>query len=240
MPRIICFAAGLCIAGLIASPAHAVNILDVDFDSMTIDAPCPTGGAAMNEPHAVTFAVIGTVRSAPFPTPCVEIADNHEGTSGWISFQFMNDAEITGGTVTMSLDLWIPTGMDNNVTVSIREPNFASQSFLNMNFTTGGDVHVGDAAGTVGTVATYSYDQAMTIELIFDMDARTYDIELDDALIVDDRAHGILDRGIGSILVTNSHDLGFDGMFYVDNVSADVVGFTPARAVSWAGVKAAF
>lgn len=60
---------------------------------------CGRGGPEVGEPFRVR-SVSAIVRSAPFPTPCLEIADTSEN-AGSADFDFLNDLEVTYGTISI-------------------------------------------------------------------------------------------------------------------------------------------
>ncbi|MCB1151524.1 hypothetical protein KDK88_08225, partial [bacterium] len=68
-------------------------------------------------------------------------------------------------------------------------------------------------------------------------DAGTYDVLLDDVLLLDDRAHGITEDGVGGVLFATSHDVDLDGTFSIDNLLVTADSITAAESATFSAVK---
>ncbi|MEZ5063790.1 MAG: hypothetical protein R3B81_03600 [bacterium] len=233
-----------CVAALIVvgggfgtASAGTETILSCDFDAEPIDQIIGTGGAIVGQPTAIAFDAY--VRSAPFATPSLEMADTWGTGARAVTFEFLNDWEITTGVVDIAMDLEFQS-MDN-YQISVREFNGASQSFATLRFTLTGGVSHTDADGGAGIITTYSAGTATHLELSFDMDARTCDVLLDGTPVLSDETFGIADRGVGSVLVGLSHDADSTGVFSVDNLVVTATETpSPVDPASWAGTKASY
>ena len=199
-----------------ASPVSAQLLLDADFDDKTIDAPLGTGGAAVGEPVYIAY-ITAIVRSAPFSSPSLEIQDDDDYISGTASFNFLGDAEITTGFVSISADVWL--SMVDNYEIGVRESGSAACFYLNLEFRDSGNARTWDSTGILQIDTGYPTGRAIPIQIIFDMDAGTYDLHYDGGLVLDDRAHGVGGGcGVGSVSFGALDDPDYDGTFYVDNV----------------------
>ncbi len=79
-------------------------------------------------------------------------------------------------------------------------------------------VYLDDQNGVVGQIGSYDIGRPFPVMLVFDMDTWTYDVWLDGMRVVDDRAHGITDSGVGQVLFGCLHDPDLNGVFNVDNI----------------------
>lgn len=193
-----------------------VELLNANFDDKTIDAAIGTGGAGVGEPVSVDPAITATVRSAPFATPSLEIGDNSMVTGAAAVFEFIGSQEITSGIVSISANFEF--SVLDNYNIGVREQGGNSKSFTNISLVAGGNFSISDANGFAGVFGSYQAGVPLQLTIEFDMDAGTYDILLDGSLIVDDRSHGITDRGVGRVLFGTGFDADLNGIFYVDNV----------------------
>jgi hypothetical protein len=206
---------------LIGPPAaHAqTTLLMADFDAKPIDAPIGTGGAAVGEPVYVSVAIEAVVRDTPLPTPCLEIADRDDYYAGHVDFEFLDDAEIYAGHLTMSCNLWFaadPSG--EGYTVMFRERGSAAFNFLTLNFAGNGEVWCYDTDSHSPVLAVYETGRPVLLTVSFDMDAGTYTIWLDEVGIVWDESFGIVGSGIGSVLIGCTNDANLVGTLYVDDI----------------------
>ena len=219
-----------------ALPAVAGTVLHADFDSQTVDQPIGTGGPTVGEP--VSLSCVAVVRDTPFPSNCLEFDDEQDfGTAGAI-FEFLNDVEVTEGTVEISLDFWFAE-MEGYYYYT-RQQGSASASFNTIYFQDDGDVISNDANGSLGTIAQYETGRSINLRIEHDLDAGTYDIWWDGALIIDDRAHGIVGHGVGGVYMGFDHDTDLDGIMYVDNIHVEASSVTSDEAGTWSGVKSAW
>lgn len=219
----------------LAAAAPAAVLLSADFEGLTLDAPVPLGGAAAGQPYSMiqTEAVI---RDAPMASRCLELTDSLDYGTGTVYFDFLDAMEVHGGTVTIDVDLWFHLLED--YAVYVRESHGAASSFTSLRFTNGGDVYFTDAAGgPAGLIGSYETGRLHHLSLIFDQDAGTYDVLLDGTLLLDDRAHGITDDGVGGVAFATRHDTDLDGTFSIDNLTVTADGVTPAETVSFSEVK---
>ena len=140
MARHLSFLCALCIA----ANAQAVNVslFDADFNSEPLDQPIAIGGPEFGEPDQVDSHVSAIVRAAPRPSPSLELAQLQAGQVHSARFQFLDDAEITHGDVTIRLTLW-PDSLDFYI-VDVREHGSAAKTFLSMTL---------DSVGRIGVAA---------------------------------------------------------------------------------------
>lgn len=244
LDRTLAAVLGLALAVTLAAPAAGQVILDADFDDKTVDVPIGTGGAVVGEPISTGAPnVTAYVRSSPFATHSLEIADASSVTSGSATFNFLGDEEVTSGLLTFELDLWVPVA--EQFVVQIREPTFASQSFFSLRLQNDLKLYVSDAdtGGGAFYVGDYPEGRAFEVRVVFDMDAGTYDLRVDGQLLLDDETHGVVGRGVGSLRVGADFDTDLDGEIYVDDilVTKGVVpvfedGFESGGTTAWSSV----
>jgi len=197
--------------------SSSVDLLQANFTDKTIDASIGIGGAVVGEPVSVSPAITAIVRSAPFVTPSLEIGDNSSATAGSAIFEFIGGQEITTGLVLIRADLVFQEFEEYGI--GVREQGGAAKTFVDVIANSTGDISYLDASGPGSIVGSYQLGVSLELRLAFDMDAGTYRMWLDGGLVVTDAAHGINNRGVGSMLFGTLFDSDTDGMFSVDNIS---------------------
>jgi hypothetical protein len=207
---------------IIASGAVSAQVLlQADFDDKTIDSPIGTGGAAAGEPARV-WNVTAFVRDAPLSSPSLELHDDDNYATGEADFNFLADAEISSGFVSIAADIWLMA--TENYYLGVRESGSATCFFLDVEFREDGEARVWDSTGIVKIDLSYPTGRVIPIEIIFNMDAGTYDLQYDGTLALEDRPHGeISSCGVGSVFFGTLDDADYDGTIYVDNI--EVVAF---------------
>lgn len=236
---------------LCATPSAAVPavILFADFDDEPVDQPIGTGGAAAGQPTQVSPGIAAVVRSGPFPTPCLALADSSTG-AGSARFEFFDATEVTDGTVTITASLRFR--QLENFFVYVREAGSLATSHLNLTFYDDGSVWHRDIAGNSISAGTYATGPALDLLIRFDIApdgtgsySGDFDIVLDGVPHATDHAF-TAPRGIGSVLFGILNDTDLDGSFAVDDVVVTVESSTtsvdpsPWGPSSWGGIKASF
>ncbi len=223
----------LLVSLLAAAPAAADIILDVDFEGQPLDQVIGTGGAAAGQPYDI-YNCTPIVRDGPMGSYCLEIEDIADFGTGNVLFAFLDDAEIVTGTVEIVCDLWFD--YLELYHFYVREQGSSGQEFLTAYFLDGGAVAFHDQSGFAGS-ATYEVGRSIRLRVLYDIDAGTYDLWWDGTRVITDRAHGIVGRGVGSIIVGTDHDEDLDGLFYIDDLRVETDVSTPTTATDWGSLK---
>lgn len=229
--------ASLLLTAALAAPAAAAVLLSADFEGLPLDADVPTGGAAAGQPYNV-IQTQAVVRDAPLSGRCLELQDILDYGTGTVYFDFLNGVEVTSGTVEIAVDLWFH--VLQGYEVYVRESHGAASAFASIGFTGGGSVRCTDAAGNAGVIGAYEAGRLHRLRLVFDQDLGTYDVLLDDVLLLDDRAHGITADGVGGVAFATSHDVDLDGTLSIDDLVVTADGTAPAESASFSEVKRAW
>jgi len=223
---------------LAATAAQAGTVLLVDLEDHTPDQAIGTGGPEVGEPISAYNCEM-TVRSAPLPSNCLEFDDETDYGSGYGTFEFLDDVEITSGTLEITATLWFAESDGYNFTV--REHGHNAGQFTSIYFAGNGSINVNDVNGSQNDVATYETGRAYALRIEHDLDAGTYDVWWDGVPIVSDRAHGVTEfDGIGRLNIGISHDSNLDGLMYMDDLLVESDPVTDNESESWGGVKAAW
>lgn len=228
---------------MVTVPAAADTIyLEANFDDKPLDVPIGTGGPTLGEPVYVGTAVTAIVRGAPMPTPCLELQDIDDYYAGSARFEFLGSAELTSGQVGISAMLWFSAlSPGYNFYIYVREQGSSAQSFTNITFHDDGRVYADDANSPSIFLGNYDINRVTPIGIIFDMDAGTYDVWLDNLLVLEGETHGIVGRGVGAVLFGCLHDSDVDGHFFVDDILvANYLPPTASESASWGQVKALY
>lgn len=221
----------------LATAATAAVILSADFEGLTPDAAVPTGGAAAGQPYSV-IQTQAVVRDAPMAGLCLELSDILDYGTGTAYFDFLDAMEVVSGTVEIAVDLWFHTLED--YAVYVRESHGAASAFASLGFDGAGNVRCNDAMGNAGVIGSYEAGRVHRLRMVFDQDAGTYDVLLDDALLLDDRAHGITEDGIGGVAFATKHDTDLEGVLSIDDLVVTADAVAAAESASFSEVKRAF
>jgi hypothetical protein len=150
-------------------------------------------------------------------SPSLEIHDDDNYYAGYVDFNFLADAEVYSGFVSIATDIWIVS--TENFNLGIRESGSAACFFLDLEFRDDGKSRARDSSGIVEIDSSYPTGRVIPIEIIFNMDAGTYDLHYDGTLALEDRPHGeISSCGVGSVYFGTLDDADYDGTLYVDNI----------------------
>lgn len=221
------------------SSVTAQVLLDADFDDKSIDTPIGLGGAEVGEPTYLS-SVSAMVRDSPMASSALEFQDIVTSGTGFARFDFLDLAEVTSGVVRITCELWFAEFED--FTFDIRESGSASRTFATLKFQSSSTIRWGDF-DTPGNnpIGTYEIGRPLQLRFEYDMDAGTYELELDGELLLEDETHGITDRGVGSVSMGCDNDADLLGALYVDNlyvvtphVFAD--GFESGTTDEWSSV----
>jgi hypothetical protein len=231
--------AALVLVTCASRPAGAgQDYLQANFNDKTIDEQIGTGGPTLGEPVSVNFGNIDAiVDDTPFATPCLALFDLSDCCGGEARFEFLDEAEIGAGPLVVSAQVWIPNYLEAGYTLGLRERGTAAHTFVDLHFASNGSIGCSDAGGFVGEIAPYLTGQIISVRVVLDMTAGTYDVWIDDVLWVDDQPHDVVGVAVGALVLTCMHDAGIGDFFYVDNLFVGDYDPTPTTPASWGSVK---
>jgi len=227
--------------GFVAA-AEEIVYLDATFDDKTIDQAIGTGGAALGEPIKVDAGVTAVVRATPFGSPSLEVQDAADA-AGRVTFEFLEDAEVTTGLVVVAMDLWFTGDADVNqqAVVYLREHGFSGWQFLNMFFWGTGEINVGTETDWANGLGPYPFGQAFTLLIVVNMDTGLISGWLDGELLFSDLEHGVVGRGIGRVEIGMVSDTDRVPTIWVDRLRvSNTPPDTPAVPTTWGAVKSLF
>ena len=190
--------------GAVPAQDFELELLRAAFDDKPADQPIGTGGAAVGEPFAVQPGLDAIVRAGAGADRELEVSAGTLVSAAAVQFGLLNDLGVQSGTVRIDLVLTMPTL--SYFYIGVREPRWSAHGFTTIYFLDDGGISAQDAAGSV-PLAAYSYAAGVPqhVRLTFDMDARTYGIEINDTPLVTSRAHGIADAGVGQLQLSVPH-----------------------------------
>ena len=199
-------------------------MLTANFNNEPLGQPIGTGGAELGQPVEV-FACTPVVQNGGFPTPSLVIDDESTTTNCSVRFEFLNGIESTGD---VSISFWLRFVSLDYYTVRIREQGFNMHSFLDLTFTSAGNVWFDDAisVGTHYHSEAYAANQLIHVEVAFYAELGIYSVWMDGARVVHRRAHGVTDQGIGAILFGHGYDADLNGRMRVDSINVDALAGT--------------
>lgn len=222
---------------LLAGPAAADPLLSATFEGLPVDQPVPLGGAALGQPIEVSYCT-AIVRDGPLNGLCLEIADDDDFMAGIVEFEFLDAAEASEGLLAVECTLRFDS-LDDYV-VSLQEQGSAALDFTTVYFFAAGYFAIFDQAGYTAIGADYEAGTDNTLRILHDLDAGTYGVWWNDAPVIQDRAHGIVGRGIGSVSVGPSHDQNLTGTLWLDDLTVAPDVATSADTATWSEIKRAW
>ncbi|MFZ2235692.1 MAG: hypothetical protein WAV67_04860 [Dokdonella sp.] len=187
------------IAGsLFGAPCWAVTnvLLNANFNDKPLNTAIGTGGPTVGEPIFVHPALEAKVQAAPLFTPSLHIRRLTGTGFNSVVFEFPGQASISEGDLRAAFTVQAPSTLTDFRFV-VSEPANSLHLFGQLNFTSAGTITANDAAGSSGQLGTYSPNQILKVEYIYHIDARTYDLRVNNVLLLGNRAHGVTAAGIG-------------------------------------------
>jgi hypothetical protein len=203
-----------------ASTAQASLLLRSDFNNEPLNTNIATGGAALGEPISVDISGMAQVVQSSFVTPSLEITDLSTLGANFVTFEFLNSAEITTGKLKVSFSLRF--AQLGNYEIGVREQGGAAQDYYDLLFTDTGFYVVPFASAQ-----TYDTTSPLAFEIVFDLDARTVDTSVNgSALVTAAPMGGSSSRGIGRLFFGNNFDSDTNGNYDLDDLIVTTPGDT--------------
>lgn len=192
---------GLCLAALPGWAATAV-LLDANFNDKPLNTPIGTGGASVGEPIFVNSELQATVRDALFTSPSLYLKNLNGSihSSHRIMFELLDGAEVQNGYLLIAFKLRAPSTL-TNFSFIIREQGSSANQYASLLFGGSGSIQSSDGTGQLLNIGTYSPGDTLRVEYFYDLGAGTYDLFVNDAVLIANRPHGVVDlnSGIGTL-----------------------------------------
>ena len=164
--------------------------------------PVGTGGAEQNEPVEVDPGAIATVENTnPIHNgKYLSIADDDIGNAAKVTFKFLDEVEMTQGSVCITYV--ISFDQLDTYQVLVYQRDNSNQRFMELKFLNSGEIQVADEASVPTTYlgGTYTPNTPIRITYSFEMDYGLSSLWIDGDLVLYKRAHGITDEGVGQII----------------------------------------
>ncbi len=198
-------------------------ILEADFEDKVLGNAIGTGGAQLGEPIFVDNQLITEIIARGSNNNQALLLQNSEISSSKIArWEFLNNDEITEGIIEIELNMFFE--QLDNYQVLIREASASSSSFSNIIFTISGAILISDADSSTGVLGFYEDNQLHHLRMSFDLDNGIYTVWFDDAILVEDKPHGVMNgRGIGSILTGFLNNATIDASLTIDNLKVGII-----------------
>ncbi|HET9031334.1 MAG TPA: hypothetical protein VFN25_00360 [Dokdonella sp.] len=186
---------GFCLA---AAPGLASTniLLDANFNDKTLNAAVGTGGPNVREPIFVHPQLQARVVAGPLATPSLHIKHLTGANLEAVVFELPGQQSIRDGDLRIAYTVRSPSTL-GDFRSWVSEPANSVRKFGILNFTGTGNIHATDDAGFTGYLATYVPNQTLKVEYIYHTDAGTYDLRIDNVLLLANRPHGVTTPGVG-------------------------------------------
>lgn len=184
--------------GLFGAPCWAVTnvLLNANFNNKPLGVAIGTGGPTVGEPVLVHPSLVATVQAGLLPTPSLRIRHATGTSFDSIVFEFPGQEVIRDGDLRLAFTVRAPSAWAD-FGISITHPSISLHNFGTLNFTSTGNLHATDTTGPSLYLATYAPGEIVKIEYIYRLDARTYDLRINNVLVLGNRPHGVTTTGIG-------------------------------------------
>ncbi len=203
-------------------------LLNAHFDDLPL-GPAVTAGAPSNPYDYTASLITADVVDDGSGNQVLEICDPNALFPGFVTFELLGTAAVTSGKVCVTYTVIYPA-FDQWI-INHRAPLTltTTELFLQMKFNAGGIISFLDADDLV-PFTTYPYSAGVPIHFKteYDMDAGTYDLWVDDSLVISDEAHGVVDSGFGRLQFGQNSDFDIGDCFTVDDILVQMAGAVTA------------
>ena len=234
-------------------PTPARTLLSVDLEGKGVDLPIGVGGATVNEPSSVDAGLDAVVRDVFAGTQQLEITDQTDSL-GQVSFELLNQEELTAGLVRAHLNLWFQDEgtyrllfLDSTSVPPLDSALFAV-SFLHDSSRGSRSMEITDQSSETGGVAfsdptgdRYVIDRGRGIRLAVEINLSTnhYSVVWDGEALVESRDYAQPTAGFARLVLSvdadpdNGDSLHLDGLLVEDITEIFSDGFESGSTTAW-------
>jgi hypothetical protein len=197
------------------------TVLSADFQAFAAEQPLQPGSAAEGRPASIDPNIHVLVRDSPMATRSAQFAWSQVVGSGAVRFEFVDAAEPRTRIVSVQFDLH--PQVTDRYSVFLREGKGASQNFGDLLFAANGAVRANDAAGSTLLPWTWQVGRTYAIQWLHDLDAGSYDLRVDNRVVLAGRGHGIdlsdpAQAGVGSVSFGLDNGASANAVASIDNL----------------------
>jgi len=198
-------------------PVEDVPVLTVDFNDKTPGSFIGAGGAVLGEPSSLSNLTGEIIETSPGENHLLVENDLSSNSSRRLKWQFLDNTEISTGVAEISFE-FTPSALDG-YSIFVRENNTSGSGFLTYFLGGNGSISAMDNSGAIAlNNPNYTAGVTQYVRIIFDFDAGTSKLIVNNSAQFSDRIHGITDDGIGSVLIGHSSSSN-GSSFTLDNIS---------------------
>ncbi|HET9031331.1 MAG TPA: hypothetical protein VFN25_00345 [Dokdonella sp.] len=187
---------------LLTAPVWATTtvLLNANFNDKPLNTSIGTDGPGVGEPSFVHPLIEATVQASPMRTPSLHISKPRGVSLSGVVFDLPGSAAILDGEMRVVFTLRAPDTASTFL-FRISEQGSATRNFGRLELDAGGNVTASDASGSSGILRTWAPDETLTIEYLYHLYSRTYDLRINSILHLGNRSHGVTDsaEGIGRL-----------------------------------------
>ena len=211
------------------------SYLTATFDDKTVDQPIGTGGASVGEPVAVQEQAEAIVRSEPFETPCLEF--RNVSAAGNVFFEL--DNPVTEGIVAVIIDLWFYEDSGCNYWLDLY--NSSWYNLTKIGFDYDHTFYINDPAGYAVTDVPHAFGRPLPILMVFNLDAGTYSVWIDEVQQVNERALSVALYDFKHLVVGSGWDCSGANRLSIDQIRIiDHEPQVPVEVPTWGSLRALF
>ncbi len=214
---------GIVICAKAGVPVKDVAVLSVDFNDRTPGSFIGAGGAAAGEPISLGSLTAEIIEDTPGENYLLVENDLSSTSARRLRWQFEGNTEVSEGMVEISFE-FTPSALDS-YSILVRENSTSGSGYLTYFLIGNGNISASDAAGPlVLNDPNYAAGVTQYVRIIYDLDAGTSKMIVNNVTQFSDRLHGVIDSGVGALLVGYSASSS-GSSFTLDNI----VVTTPAE-----------
>ena len=158
-------------------------VLDADFNNQSPGQPVRFGGPVYGEPVFFSPGIAQQAAALNGNDLGMRLWKTAPSASEFARWEFLNDAEINTGIVAFEMDVRMQPSQSYEI--SVNGPANANTMFATIRFTPDriridrGYIEIVDSRGSTAIVGTYQTNVFHHLQIVFDMDTRTYTAKLD-------------------------------------------------------------
>lgn len=190
----------LCLLALClsAAPVGATTrvLLNANFNDKPLNSPIGTGGPGVGEPIFVHPSIEAKVRASPMTTPALLIRKPSGMTYSNVVFDLPGSGEILDGDLRVAFTVRTPA-TSGNFLFRISAQGDSAFDFGRLELESSGKITATDASGSTGNLSTWAMNQTLKVEYIYHLQVRTYDLRINNELLLGNWPHGVIAPGVG-------------------------------------------
>ncbi len=193
-------------------------LVAADFDDKQAGSTIGTGGPDVGEPTQVVSNVTANVESSPFGSNGLTIRDTGANgePGGYVDYRFLNGEQVSTGMTVIDVDLYF----DELEAYGVWVRSSGHDDLLSLVLYDTGAINANINGSILTNVGTYQAATMHHLTIMYDLDAGTVSVKLDEAALVVDQPIGLspAELNINRVLFAVPADPELSGHMSIDNL----------------------